>query len=368
MSSCRTSDAVSLHLPAQPGSPPLLGAREIARIKPGAVLVNLARASLVDIDAVVAALESGALGGAAFDVWTEEPPAADDARLRTRGLLVTPHVGWSSPEADEAWRAEAIDALRARWPGPRAGDASAVLRTTLPEQWGSLPRPLARRAPPRRAGRRRARPHRGGPRPPPRRRERETSIRRGVEVMLSLATDEALAGSGLGVTRISELLGREKSQVSRALKALSEYGLVERDKDAGYRLGWRLYALAQLAGERRLLEAAGPMMRRLAHSLGERVHLSVLQGAEALTVLSESPGRRSQTTGWAGRVTPAYCTSAGRALLLDWDDDEIIAVFAKVELVSLTPKTVRTPRKLAAAVAAAREAGTWSSTGSSSRT
>lgn len=115
-----TSDAVSLHLPGQPGSPPLLGAREIARIKPGAVLVNLARASLVDIDAVVAALESGALGGAAFDVWTDEPPAADDARLRTRGLLVTPHVGWSSPQADEAWRAEALDALRAALAGPQA--------------------------------------------------------------------------------------------------------------------------------------------------------------------------------------------------------------------------------------------------------
>lgn len=187
--------------------------------------------------------------------------------------------------------------------------------------------------------------------------ERETSIRRGVEVLLSLASDEALAGSGLGVTRISELLGREKSQVSRALKALSEYGLVERDKDAGYRLGWRLYALAQLAGERRLLEAAGPMMRRLAHSLGERVHLSVLQGAETLTVLSESPGRSVETTGWAGRVTPAYCTSAGRALLLDWDDDEIVAVFGQVEFISRAPKTVRTPRKLAAAVAAARKDG-----------
>jgi phosphoglycerate dehydrogenase-like enzyme len=123
-----TSDAVSLHLPAQPGSPPLLGAREIARIKPGAVLVNLARASLVDVDAVVAALESGALGGAAFDVWTEEPPAADDARLRTRGLLVTPHVGWSSPQADEAWRGEAIDALRAALAGPQ-GPAGPLGRT-----------------------------------------------------------------------------------------------------------------------------------------------------------------------------------------------------------------------------------------------
>jgi glycerate dehydrogenase len=108
-----TSDAVSLHLPGRPGAAPLLGAAEIARMKPGALLVNLARASLVDVDAVVAALESRALAGAAFDVWTSEPPAVDDPRLQTRGLLVTPHVGWSSPQADEAWRDEAIDALRA---------------------------------------------------------------------------------------------------------------------------------------------------------------------------------------------------------------------------------------------------------------
>lgn len=114
-----TSDAVSLHLPAQPGAPPLLGAEQIARMKPGAVLVNLARAALVDVDAVVAALASGALAGAAFDVWTTEPPAADDRRLRTRGLLLTPHVGWSSPQADEAWRPEAIDALRAALAGER---------------------------------------------------------------------------------------------------------------------------------------------------------------------------------------------------------------------------------------------------------
>lgn len=113
-----TADAVSLHLPARPGSPPLLGAQEIARMKPGALLVNLARASLVDLDAVVSALESGALGGAAFDVWAPEPPVAEDPRLHTRGLLVTPHVGWSSPEADVAWRDEAIDALRAALAGP----------------------------------------------------------------------------------------------------------------------------------------------------------------------------------------------------------------------------------------------------------
>jgi DNA-binding IclR family transcriptional regulator len=187
--------------------------------------------------------------------------------------------------------------------------------------------------------------------------ERETSIRRGVEVLLSLASEESLELSGLGVTRISELLGREKSQVSRALKALNEYGLVERNKDGGYRLGWRLYALAQLAGERRLLELAEPLMRQLAHSLGERLHLSVLQGTDTMTVLSESPGRSVQTVGWAGRMTPAYCTSAGRALLVDWEDAEILAAFERVEFAAVGPRTLRSARALVKAVARARADG-----------
>jgi D-3-phosphoglycerate dehydrogenase len=106
-------DAVSLHVPGRPGAPPLLGAARIAAMKPGAVLVNLSRASLVDLDAMVAALRDGALGAAVWDVWPQEPPAADDPRLQTPGLLVTPHVGWSSPQAEDAYRVEAVDALRA---------------------------------------------------------------------------------------------------------------------------------------------------------------------------------------------------------------------------------------------------------------
>ncbi len=187
--------------------------------------------------------------------------------------------------------------------------------------------------------------------------ERETSIRRGIEVLLSLSSDESLDMGGLGVTRISELLGREKSQVSRALKALNEYGLVERTKDNGYRLGWRLYALAQLAGEPRLLETAAPIIRRLAHSLGERVHLSVRQGTDTLTILSESSGRSLQTTGWAGRMTPAYCTSAGRALLSDWDPEEILAAFEPVQFIALGPRTVGSPAALVRSIAADRERG-----------
>jgi D-3-phosphoglycerate dehydrogenase len=112
-----SSDAVSLHVPGTPAAPPLLGREQLALMRPGALLLNLSRASLVDLDAVVAALESGALSGAAFDVWPDEPPAPRDARLRTPGLLVTPHVGWSSPQAEEAYRDEAVAALRASLAG-----------------------------------------------------------------------------------------------------------------------------------------------------------------------------------------------------------------------------------------------------------
>ncbi|MBV9818370.1 MAG: IclR family transcriptional regulator [Solirubrobacterales bacterium] len=187
--------------------------------------------------------------------------------------------------------------------------------------------------------------------------ERETSIRRGVEVLLSLAGEESLISGGLGVTQISELLGREKSQVSRALKALSEYGLVERTESSAYRLGWKLFAVAQLAGDSRLLAAAAPRVRRLALGIGERAHLSVLQGTDALTIVSQAAPRSVQATGWAGRVTPAYCTSAGRAMLLDWDEGDILSAFAEVPFIARGPRTAASPRALLAAVRTAVELG-----------
>src|SRR3712207_7713877 len=96
-----------------------------------------------------------------------------------------------------------------------------------------------------------------------------------------LGREEAVENGGLGVVRIAQLIGREKSQVSRALKTLAESGLVDRDPSTlHYRLGWRFFALAARAGEQMLLSVAPPLLERLMKSLGETVHLSVLQGAE----------------------------------------------------------------------------------------
>jgi DNA-binding IclR family transcriptional regulator len=145
--------------------------------------------------------------------------------------------------------------------------------------------------------------------------EAATSLKRGLAILFALGS-----GDELGVTRIAELVGREKSQVSRTLRVLADQGLVERDPDTlAYRLGWRLFTLAAVAGDPRLTSAAPRCLGELVRTFGESAHLSVLQGSDVLTVVSQSPPQAVQAVSWVGRVIPAACTSAGYALLIDRD-------------------------------------------------
>ncbi|WP_397452804.1 D-2-hydroxyacid dehydrogenase [Pseudomonas sp. NA-150] len=92
------ADALSLHCPLTPHTRYLIGAAEVARMKPGALLINTARGALVDENAVLHGLENGQLGGAALDVLYAEPPRADHPLLHSThpNLLITPHVAWAS--------------------------------------------------------------------------------------------------------------------------------------------------------------------------------------------------------------------------------------------------------------------------------
>lgn len=116
----RACHVVSLHAPLTPETHGLIGAAEIASMPRGALLVNTARGELVDTAAVLAALESGHLGGAALDVLPVEPPTAEHPVPRADNLIVTPHAAYYSPEAEaELYRraAEAVrDALAGRTP------------------------------------------------------------------------------------------------------------------------------------------------------------------------------------------------------------------------------------------------------------
>lgn len=188
--------------------------------------------------------------------------------------------------------------------------------------------------------------------------QRATSLKRGTAILIALGSDEALARDGLGVVRIAEIVGQEKSQVSRALSALASTGLVDRDPDSrAYRLGWRLFALAARSGRPRLIGLAPPVLTRLVADLGETAHLSVLQGGEVLTLLSEAPASAISARGWSGRTVPVTCTSSGRALLLDHDLHALNKLLGSEGLSAASPRAPANTTELYARIRHARTRG-----------
>ncbi|WP_444903338.1 phosphoglycerate dehydrogenase [Microbulbifer sp. CnH-101-E] len=111
----RESDVVSLHVPELPSTKMMMGAEEIAQMKPGAILLNASRGTVVNIEALAEALNSKHLAGAAIDVFPVEPRGNDDEFLSPlRGIdnaLLTPHVGGSTMEAQENIGTEVAEKL-----------------------------------------------------------------------------------------------------------------------------------------------------------------------------------------------------------------------------------------------------------------
>jgi D-3-phosphoglycerate dehydrogenase / 2-oxoglutarate reductase len=109
----RRCSAVTLHAARSPGMPALIGKRELALMPCGAYLVNVARGPLVDLEALLDALESGQLAGAALDVLPVEPPTVAHPIPRHPRLVVTPHAAWYSPDAEREVYRQATLAVRA---------------------------------------------------------------------------------------------------------------------------------------------------------------------------------------------------------------------------------------------------------------
>jgi D-3-phosphoglycerate dehydrogenase len=100
-----SSDVVSLHVPENRSTEGMIGAPELGAMKPGSILINASRGTVVDIDALALYLESGQLGGAGIDVFPVEPRSNDDEFVsplrRFDNTFLTPHIGGSTIEAQE---------------------------------------------------------------------------------------------------------------------------------------------------------------------------------------------------------------------------------------------------------------------------
>jgi glycerate dehydrogenase len=113
------ADILSLHCPLNDSTRELIGARELALMKPDALLINTARGALIDGHALSAALKAGRLGGAGIDVLPQEPPLHGEPLLDPAipNLLLTPHIAWAAREA----RQRCIDELAANIEDFRGG-------------------------------------------------------------------------------------------------------------------------------------------------------------------------------------------------------------------------------------------------------
>jgi len=93
------ADVLTLHLRASPQTAGLIGERQLAMMKPGAVLVNTARGALVDETALIEALQRGHLAAAGLDVYVHEPLGGQSPWLGVENVVLSPHVGWVTAEA-----------------------------------------------------------------------------------------------------------------------------------------------------------------------------------------------------------------------------------------------------------------------------
>ncbi len=109
-----TSDILTLHCPSTPQTRKLMNPDSFAKLKPGAILINIGRGDLVDTPALTAALESGQVGAAALDVFDPEPIPADHPIGKMPNVILSPHIASASPAAVKKLRETAAGlALRA---------------------------------------------------------------------------------------------------------------------------------------------------------------------------------------------------------------------------------------------------------------
>ena len=130
------ADFVCMTLPLTAATERMIGEREFASMKPGAIFINIARGKVVDESALIAALQGGQLHAAGLDVFEQEPLAPDSALLRLDNVVATPHIGSATVETREAMARCAVDNLIEALAGRRPANL------VNPHAWAARAKPV----------------------------------------------------------------------------------------------------------------------------------------------------------------------------------------------------------------------------------
>jgi D-3-phosphoglycerate dehydrogenase / 2-oxoglutarate reductase len=115
----KNSDFITVHTPVTDETSHIVNARTLGAMKKTAYLVNTSRGAMVDAAALAEAVKSGAIAGAAVDVYDVEPPPADHPLFGLENVILTPHIGWASEESGQDIRKKIIDDIMAVAKGGR---------------------------------------------------------------------------------------------------------------------------------------------------------------------------------------------------------------------------------------------------------
>jgi DNA-binding IclR family transcriptional regulator len=186
------------------------------------------------------------------------------------------------------------------------------------------------------------------------------ALQHGLAVVDHVLRAELTESQPPGVVRLAESAGLDKGRASRMLRELGELGMLHRDGETrGFRAGPGLFrAAARAGGAMWDGTEVRSLLRRLAVEHGASAYLSVLSGGAVLVVRAEVVARGGPTGVQPGGAIPAWCSGAGRALLLDHTTQQVAELFREVEFIGAGgPAAPRTPMELAERIRLAAELG-----------
>lgn len=168
----------------------------------------------------------------------------------------------------------------------------------------------------------------------------------------------AVEPQGLGVSDVARKLSLNKSTAHRILNAIAERGYLEKTPDGIYSLGMQFLELSSnKLNSLELNIEAKPFLNDLTKRLGQSTHLAILDGSDAVYIDKVEVTRNLRLYSQIGKRIPVYCSGLGKSLLLDSDDNSILAVLSACPMERLTGNTLDSPGKLLSEIREARKKG-----------